>query len=65
MAALISVQSFLVSWTKGFKASGVEGRDVVGLLRKAIKKRGVSVMSLCVMVLHSEANGLIVFLVQS
>uniref|UniRef100_A0A8C1SBE1 Hexokinase-2 n=1 Tax=Cyprinus carpio TaxID=7962 RepID=A0A8C1SBE1_CYPCA len=33
-------ESFLVSWTKGFKASGVEGRDVVGLLRKAIKKRG-------------------------
>ncbi|KAJ8285983.1 hypothetical protein GJAV_G00033160 [Gymnothorax javanicus] len=33
-------ESFLVSWTKGFKASGVEGQDVVGLLRKAIKKRG-------------------------
>ncbi|XP_016296717.1 hexokinase-2-like [Sinocyclocheilus anshuiensis] len=33
-------ESFVVSWTKGFKASGVEGRDVVGLLRKAIKKRG-------------------------
>ncbi|TRY56638.1 hypothetical protein DNTS_011045, partial [Danionella cerebrum] len=33
-------ESFLVSWTKGFKASGVEGRDVVSLLRKAIKKRG-------------------------
>uniref|UniRef100_A0A672R892 Hexokinase-2 n=1 Tax=Sinocyclocheilus grahami TaxID=75366 RepID=A0A672R892_SINGR len=33
-------ESFLVSWTKGSKASGVEGRDVVGLLRKAIKKRG-------------------------
>ncbi|XP_051957323.1 hexokinase-2-like [Xyrauchen texanus] len=33
-------ESFLVSWTKGFKASGVEGRDVVDLLRKAIKKRG-------------------------
>ncbi|KAF7687187.1 hypothetical protein HF521_014415 [Silurus meridionalis] len=33
-------ESILVSWTKGFKASGVEGRDVVGLLRKAIKKRG-------------------------
>lgn len=33
-------ESFLVSWTKGFKASGVEGKDVVGLLRKAINKRG-------------------------
>ncbi|XP_026066335.1 hexokinase-2-like [Carassius auratus] len=33
-------ESILVSWTKGFKASGVEGRDVVGLLRKAIKSRG-------------------------
>uniref|UniRef100_A0A8C1KSZ6 Hexokinase-2 n=1 Tax=Cyprinus carpio TaxID=7962 RepID=A0A8C1KSZ6_CYPCA len=27
-------ESILVCWTKGFKASGVEGRDVVGLLRK-------------------------------
>ncbi|XP_029916093.1 hexokinase-2 isoform X1 [Myripristis murdjan] len=33
-------ESILVSWTKGFKASGVEGKDVVSLLRKAIKKRG-------------------------
>ncbi|XP_076854056.1 hexokinase-2 isoform X2 [Brachyhypopomus gauderio] len=33
-------ESFLVSWTKGFRASGVEGRDVVDLLRKAIRKRG-------------------------
>ncbi|KAJ8263452.1 hypothetical protein COCON_G00159090 [Conger conger] len=33
-------ESYLVSWTKGFKASGVEGEDVVALLRKAIKKRG-------------------------
>ncbi|XP_036453941.1 hexokinase-2 isoform X2 [Colossoma macropomum] len=32
-------ESFLVSWTKGFKASGVEGKDVVGLLRKAIQRR--------------------------
>lgn len=37
----VSFQSILVSWTKGFKASGVEGKDVVSLLRKAIKKRGV------------------------
>ncbi|XP_006880884.1 PREDICTED: hexokinase-2 [Elephantulus edwardii] len=33
-------ESFLVSWTKGFKCSGVEGRDVVALIRKAIQKRG-------------------------
>ncbi|KAI6241193.1 hypothetical protein M3Y99_00342600 [Aphelenchoides fujianensis] len=30
----------LVTWTKGFKASGVEGNDVVGLLRDACKRRG-------------------------
>lgn len=33
-------ESILVSWTKSFKASGVEGKDVVSLLRKSIKKRG-------------------------
>ncbi|XP_028596936.2 hexokinase-2 isoform X1 [Podarcis muralis] len=33
-------QSVLVTWTKGFKSSGVEGRDVVGLLREAIRRRG-------------------------
>ncbi|XP_015276620.1 PREDICTED: hexokinase-2 isoform X2 [Gekko japonicus] len=33
-------ESILVTWTKGFKSSGVEGRDVVSLLRKAIRKRG-------------------------
>nr|XP_033803895.1 hexokinase-2 isoform X2 [Geotrypetes seraphini] len=33
-------ESILVCWTKGFKATGVEGKDVVSLLRKAIKKRG-------------------------
>ncbi|XP_056150134.1 hexokinase-2 isoform X2 [Lampris incognitus] len=33
-------ESILVSWTKGFKVSEVEGKDVVSLLRKAIKKRG-------------------------
>lgn len=29
----------LVKWTKGFKCSGVEGRDVVELLREAIDRR--------------------------
>ncbi|KAK5873838.1 hypothetical protein PBY51_018841 [Eleginops maclovinus] len=33
-------EGFLVTWTKRFKASGVEGMDVVNLLNKAIKKRG-------------------------
>ncbi|XP_026571063.1 hexokinase-2-like [Pseudonaja textilis] len=33
-------ESFLDTWTKGFKCSGVEGKDVVSLLREAIKKRG-------------------------
>uniref|UniRef100_A0A665X030 Hexokinase-2 n=1 Tax=Echeneis naucrates TaxID=173247 RepID=A0A665X030_ECHNA len=33
-------ESVLLSWTKRFKASGVEGKDVVSLLRKAIQKRG-------------------------
>ncbi|XP_053444611.1 hexokinase-2 isoform X2 [Nycticebus coucang] len=33
-------ESFLVSWTKGFKSSGVEGRDIVSLIRKAIQRRG-------------------------
>ncbi|XP_003793409.1 hexokinase-2 [Otolemur garnettii] len=33
-------ESFLVSWTKGFKSSGVEGRDVVSLIRNAIQRRG-------------------------
>lgn len=32
----------LVSWTKGFCCTGVEGEDVVTLLRRAVKKRGVS-----------------------
>lgn len=37
----VPLQSILVTWTKGFKCSSVEGRDVVSLLRKSIKKRGV------------------------
>ena len=30
----------LISWTKGFCASGVEGKDVVTLLEEAIERRG-------------------------
>ncbi|XP_056134690.1 hexokinase-1-like isoform X1 [Lampris incognitus] len=33
-------ECYLITWTKRFKASGVEGMDVVQLLNKAIKKRG-------------------------
>ncbi|XP_034396992.1 hexokinase-2 isoform X1 [Cyclopterus lumpus] len=33
-------ESVLVSWTKRFKLNGVEGKDVVSLLRKSIKRRG-------------------------
>ncbi|XP_063167085.1 hexokinase-2-like isoform X2 [Candoia aspera] len=33
-------ESILDTWTKGFKCSGVEGKDVVSLLRNAIKNRG-------------------------
>jgi hypothetical protein len=35
-------QSTLISWTKGFRCSGVEGQDVVQLLRDAIQRQGVS-----------------------
>ncbi|XP_023393622.1 hexokinase-1 [Pteropus vampyrus] len=33
-------EGILITWTKRFKVSGVEGADVVKLLNKAIKKRG-------------------------
>ncbi|XP_055451755.1 hexokinase-3 isoform X3 [Psammomys obesus] len=32
-------QGILLNWTKGFKASGCEGQDVVHLLREAIRRR--------------------------
>uniref|UniRef100_A0A8B9I1N3 Hexokinase-2 n=1 Tax=Astyanax mexicanus TaxID=7994 RepID=A0A8B9I1N3_ASTMX len=35
-------EAVLLTWTKRFKVNGVEGMDVVKLLNKAIKKRGVS-----------------------
>lgn len=41
-ACFVSPQGILLNWTKGFKASGAEGNNVVGLLRDAIKRRGVS-----------------------
>ncbi|KAJ8266840.1 hypothetical protein GJAV_G00135280 [Gymnothorax javanicus] len=33
-------KSILIRWTKGFNCSGVEGEDVVALLRAAIHRRG-------------------------
>ncbi|KAF6280783.1 hexokinase 3 [Rhinolophus ferrumequinum] len=33
-------KSTLISWTKGFRCSGVEGQDVVQLLRDAIARQG-------------------------
>lgn len=38
------LQGILLNWTKGFKASGAEGNNVVGLLRDAIKRRGVRIL---------------------
>ncbi len=32
---------YLVCWTKGFKASGVVGRDIVELLEEALNKKGL------------------------
>lgn len=43
--AVLFYQGILITWTKRFKASGVEGADVVKLLNKAIKKRGVNCTS--------------------
>jgi len=36
----------LILWTKGFSASGVVGNDVVALLEKALKQRGVKCISI-------------------
>ncbi|XP_035288556.1 hexokinase-2-like isoform X1 [Anguilla anguilla] len=33
-------KSILIRWTKGFNCSGVEGQNVVALLREAIRRRG-------------------------
>lgn len=37
-------QSILIRWTKGFKCSGVEGEDVVKLLKEAVRRRGVNML---------------------
>ncbi|XP_077456115.1 hexokinase-2 [Stigmatopora argus] len=33
-------ESILISWTKAFRATGVEGKDVVKLLQSSVNKRG-------------------------
>ena len=44
----------LTSWTKGFKCAGVEGKDVVVLLREALARRGdVNIEVNCCQVLSS------------
>lgn len=42
----------LACWTKGFKCAGVEGNDVVELLKQAIARRGVSFTETPLFVLH-------------
>ena len=37
----------LTNWTKGFKCSGVEGEDVVQLLRQALARRGDVNIEVC------------------
>ncbi|XP_050731247.1 hexokinase type 2-like isoform X2 [Eriocheir sinensis] len=37
----------LAQWTKGFKCAGVEGRDVVELLKQAIARRGDVKIKIC------------------
>lgn len=39
---LLFVQGILLKWTKGFKASGCEGHDVILLLKDAVRRRQVS-----------------------
>ncbi|CAF90567.1 unnamed protein product, partial [Tetraodon nigroviridis] len=51
-------EAVLLTWTKKFKASGVEGMDVVQLLNRAIKKRGVSVRLGGTPTRSPQANGL-------
>ena len=37
------LQASLITWTKGFSAAGVEGKNVVTMLKEAIARRGVSI----------------------
>lgn len=40
-SAMCSPQAELIAWSKGFKCTGVEGKDVVQLLQAAINKEEV------------------------
>lgn len=42
MIVFIPPQGILLKWTKGFKASGCEGQDVIMLLKEAVCRRKVS-----------------------
>uniref|UniRef100_A0A674AZ14 Phosphotransferase n=1 Tax=Salmo trutta TaxID=8032 RepID=A0A674AZ14_SALTR len=53
---VFSSQGILLNWTKGFKASGAEGNNVVGLLRDAIKRRGDFEMDVVAMVNDTVAT---------
>lgn len=48
----------LVNWTKGFKCSGVEGMDVVGMLREAIGRR--SDLDIEVMAVVNDTTGTLI-----
>ncbi|XP_019587223.1 hexokinase-4 isoform X3 [Rhinolophus sinicus] len=49
-------KGILLNWTKGFKASGAEGNNIVGLLRDAIKRRGDFEMEVVAMVNDTVAT---------
>uniref|UniRef100_A0A8C9SXF1 Phosphotransferase n=1 Tax=Scleropages formosus TaxID=113540 RepID=A0A8C9SXF1_SCLFO len=49
-------KGILLNWTKGFKVSGAEGNNVVGLLRDAIKRRGDFEMDVVAMVNDTVAT---------
>ncbi|XP_070621615.1 hexokinase-4 isoform X2 [Erythrolamprus reginae] len=49
-------KGILLNWTKGFKASGAEGNDIVELLRDAIKRRGDFQMDVVAMVNDTVAT---------
>lgn len=42
-----SVQGRLTNWTKGFKCAGVEGEDVVDLLKQALHRKGEYNIEVC------------------
>jgi len=44
----------LVRWTKGFRCSGVEGRDVVKLLHEALERKGLNIE--CVAILNDTVG---------